>query len=323
MRQQPGFFQHEACAAGEVLECRRAAECPQLASGDLVAELRLVPEREERLSATRGGTRARDRQHLLLGEVGGLAASGRTRERAVPADVPTEGRERDEDLGRVGDEPSRPELSCLGEQVVEGRREELTDRCVVGDRGRHDGAAEHTRRHTPGTKLAPGRGRWRASVTVGESAPPRGAWSEASAALPWWPAPTPAATPPGQRPPRPWPQAGAARPRPGERPRPPPPDSRASRALSPLLEHAALRRQASRRLAGRAGMTPVRRASTWRTPRSPPPARADRARSSIRARAGTPPPLLLSEPGLQPAGLGARRGGSRCAAPAHRRPRRA
>ena len=76
----------------------------ELLARDLVAQLGLVAEREERLAATGRGAGARDREHLVLGQVRALAAARRPRERAVAADVAAERRQRDEDLRRVGDE---------------------------------------------------------------------------------------------------------------------------------------------------------------------------------------------------------------------------
>ncbi len=57
VRQQPGLLEHEPRAALEVLERRLAAERAELLARDLVAQLGLVAEREERLAAA--GRRAR------------------------------------------------------------------------------------------------------------------------------------------------------------------------------------------------------------------------------------------------------------------------
>ena len=104
VRQEAGLVEHEPGAAREVLERRLAAELAQLAARDLVAELRLVAEREERLAAARRRARARDREHLVLSTERALSAPRRPRERAVAADVAAQSRQRDEDLRRVGDE---------------------------------------------------------------------------------------------------------------------------------------------------------------------------------------------------------------------------
>ena len=116
VRQESRLLEHEPRAALEILEGRRAAERAQLLARHLVAQLGLVAEREERFAAARGGTGARDREHLLLGHERALAAPGRPRERAVAADVAAERRQRDEDLRRVRHEGAW----CAG---VEPRRE--------------------------------------------------------------------------------------------------------------------------------------------------------------------------------------------------------
>jgi hypothetical protein len=103
VRQQSGLLEHEPRATREVLERRLATERSELVAGRAVAQLGLVSEREERLVTARLGTRPRNGEHFLLGHVRALAAPGRPRKRAVVADVPAELRQRDEDLGRVGD----------------------------------------------------------------------------------------------------------------------------------------------------------------------------------------------------------------------------
>ncbi len=81
VRQEAGLLEDELGAAREVLERRLAAERTQLLARDLVAQLGLVPEREERLAAARRGAGARDREHLVLGHeraLAALAAAART-----------------------------------------------------------------------------------------------------------------------------------------------------------------------------------------------------------------------------------------------------
>ena len=125
VRQQSGLLEHEPRAALEVLERRLAAERAQLLARDLVAQLRLVAEREERLAAAGRGAGARDREHLLLGHERPLAAPRRPRERAVAADVAAERRQRDEDLRRVRDERAGAQAARLGEQLLERRGEQV------------------------------------------------------------------------------------------------------------------------------------------------------------------------------------------------------
>ena len=112
VREQPGLVEDEPRAALEVLERRLAAERAQLLARDLVAQLGLVAEREERLAAAGRRARARDREHLVLGHERALAAARRARERAVAADVAAERRQRDEDLRRVRDERPAPQRAA-------------------------------------------------------------------------------------------------------------------------------------------------------------------------------------------------------------------
>ncbi len=91
----------------EVGDRRLAAELCKLLACSAVAELGLVPEGEERLVAACLGPGTRDGEHLVRRHVGALAPPRRLRERAVVADVPTELRERDEDLRGVRDQAHR------------------------------------------------------------------------------------------------------------------------------------------------------------------------------------------------------------------------
>ena len=128
MRQETRLFEHELRAALEVLERRLAAERAQLLPRDLVAKLGLVPEGEERLAASGGSSRPRDREHLVLGHERALPAPRRAGERAVAADVAAKRGQRDEDLRRVGDQRAAPEPPRLGEQLVERSGEEVAGR---------------------------------------------------------------------------------------------------------------------------------------------------------------------------------------------------
>ena len=119
VRQQPRLLEHEPRAPLEVLERRLTTERPELLARDLVAQLRLVAEREERFVAAGGRTGARDREHLVLGHESPLAALRRARECAIPADVAAQGRKRDEDLRRVCDQRAGPESTRLREQLLE------------------------------------------------------------------------------------------------------------------------------------------------------------------------------------------------------------
>ena len=129
VRQQPRLVEHELRDPCQILERRLAAERREFRPRDLVAELGLVAEREQRLGATGGRAGARDREHLLLGQERPLTAARRPSERAVAADVAAKRRQRDEDLRRVGDEPAAPPpLARRREQVVQRRLEQRLHR---------------------------------------------------------------------------------------------------------------------------------------------------------------------------------------------------
>src|SRR5262249_24082755 len=126
-RKEARLLEDEAGYAGEIFERRLAAEGGELIARGAVPELGLVAEGEERLGAARGGARARDREHLVLGQVGALAAARRPGEGAVVADVAAELRQRDEDLRRVGDDGAgagRAHAARLGAELPDGRVDE-------------------------------------------------------------------------------------------------------------------------------------------------------------------------------------------------------
>src|SRR5437867_5016528 len=105
MREEPRLCEDELAHAGEVVDRRLASELRELLACGAIAKLRLVAEREESLVAARLGAGSRDGQNLVATHVGVLAPPRGPREGAVVADVPAEHRQRDEDLGRVGDDP--------------------------------------------------------------------------------------------------------------------------------------------------------------------------------------------------------------------------
>ena len=130
VRQEPGLVEHQSCTAGEVLERRLTSERCELLPRDAVAGLGPVAEREERLGAASVRPGSGDREHLVLGQIGALAAPRRPRERAIAADVAAERRQRDEDLRRVRDERPgalRTKTPRLGHEVGERRAEKLGD----------------------------------------------------------------------------------------------------------------------------------------------------------------------------------------------------
>ena len=82
-----------------------------------------ISEREEGLVATASRALLGDREHLVGSQVRVLESCGRLGEGAVPALVTTQHRERDEDLGRIGDTSAEgmvTNLLRLDEQLVEG-----------------------------------------------------------------------------------------------------------------------------------------------------------------------------------------------------------
>ncbi len=125
VRQQAGLVEDEAGHPRQVLERRVAAERAQLVAGDLVAHLRLVAEREQRLRAAPFGTGLGDSEHRVGGHVRALAAARWPGEGAVAADVAAQRRQRDEDLGGVGDERPRPQPARLHEELVERGCEQI------------------------------------------------------------------------------------------------------------------------------------------------------------------------------------------------------
>ena len=129
VRQEARLGQHELGHPREVVDRRLAAELCQLLPRHPVAALGLVTEREQRLPAPGLGACPRDREHLVRRQVGALSPARRLRERAVVADVAAQGRQRDEDLGRVRHERSlagRTEpLRRLEQRLGHDRRQRL------------------------------------------------------------------------------------------------------------------------------------------------------------------------------------------------------
>jgi hypothetical protein len=103
MRQQAGLGEHQVAHGLQVVDGRGVPVGVQPRLGLRVASFGVLPQREQRLVTAGASTLLSDRQHLLRGEVRGLHRSRRGGERAVPAPVPAESGQRDEDLGREGD----------------------------------------------------------------------------------------------------------------------------------------------------------------------------------------------------------------------------
>ncbi len=157
VRQEACLLQHPAGAPRQVLERRLASERRELLARHLVAQLGLVPEREERLGAARTGSLVGDREHLVLGQERALPAPRWPRERAVAAHVAAERRQWDEDLRRVRDQRAASKAARLGHEVVEGRREDVGDQiahrvtcCAVARSGLLAPVASAYARRRPG-----------------------------------------------------------------------------------------------------------------------------------------------------------------------------
>ncbi len=108
VRQERGLLEHRPRGVREVLERRREPERRQLLARCPVAQLGLVPEREQRLAAAGPLAGPGHLEHLVDRHVGALAPPRRPRKRAVVAYVAAELRQRNEHLRAVGDERSAP-----------------------------------------------------------------------------------------------------------------------------------------------------------------------------------------------------------------------
>ena len=102
--QQPGFVQHRFGNMLQVVKRCLETERFQPLAGRLVAQFRLLAQREERLLAAQCGAVAGNVQHLVHAHVGRLQLARDLGKGAVVADVPAEMRQRDEYLARIGDD---------------------------------------------------------------------------------------------------------------------------------------------------------------------------------------------------------------------------
>ncbi len=101
--QQARLVEHQAAHGRQVVDRGGVPVVGQPLGRRGVALFRPFAEGEQRLVAPRRGPGAGDRQHLVGRQVGRREPGGRLGERAVPTPVATQHRQRDEDLGRVGD----------------------------------------------------------------------------------------------------------------------------------------------------------------------------------------------------------------------------
>ena len=100
---RPVSVEHQAAHGRQVVDRGRVPVLGQPLGRGRVALFGPFAEGEQRLVAPRGGPGPGDRQHLVGRQVGRREPGGRLGERAVPTPVATQHRQRDEDLGRIGD----------------------------------------------------------------------------------------------------------------------------------------------------------------------------------------------------------------------------
>ena len=103
MRQEPGLLEHQRCHGGEVVQRGGVAELVEGAARCGVTQFRLVAEGEQGFVAAGALSRARDREHVIGGEIGGFGLPRRLREGAVVATVAAKLGEWNEHLARIGD----------------------------------------------------------------------------------------------------------------------------------------------------------------------------------------------------------------------------
>ena len=128
MGEQPGLVEHQLAHRGQVVDRRRVAVLVEPRPRDRIPVLRPLAEREQRLMTSGRRATPRDAQDLLGREVRRGQPGRRLRERAVPALVAAQHRERDEHLRRVGDAPPVSAVTHgpgPRRQLVGRRREDL------------------------------------------------------------------------------------------------------------------------------------------------------------------------------------------------------
>ncbi len=126
MRQETRLVEHCPRGALQIVDRGLRAQLRQLVAGRAIAQLGLVAQREQHLTAAGSGARARDVEHFFDRHVRALAPLRRMRERAVVADVPAQLRQRHEDLGAVRDDPAAHVVTSRArrlQQIVEWRAE--------------------------------------------------------------------------------------------------------------------------------------------------------------------------------------------------------
>ena len=133
--QEPGLGEDALHAVCEVRCSRGEAELGELDARGLVAQLRLVAEREQCLAAARSLALLGDGDHFVGCHIRALTLAGRLGEGAVVADVAAQHRQRDEDLRRVRDDDAvRCVSSCARTGTEPGQiwRRILSERECLG-----------------------------------------------------------------------------------------------------------------------------------------------------------------------------------------------
>ena len=104
VRKQAGALEHHLSGVGDVVHRRLVTTRGQPTGRFVVAQFRSFAQREERLGAAGVSTRLGHGHHFVEAHVRSGHVRRRLGEGAVPAAVATEFRQRNEDLGRIGDD---------------------------------------------------------------------------------------------------------------------------------------------------------------------------------------------------------------------------
>ena len=116
---------HERAHRLEVVDRGRIAEDVKLLASGVVAKLRLVAEREERLRAAGGRACASDREDLVCGKIRGLSRPRPLGESAIVADITTEMGKWNEHLARIREMAAMPLVAQTARGVDQFRERGL------------------------------------------------------------------------------------------------------------------------------------------------------------------------------------------------------
>ena len=122
VRQEAGLVEHQLRHRVQVVHRAVVALLAQPVAGHGVALLGTFSQGEQGFVATHASPVAGDAQHLFRREIGRPETSRRLSERAVPALVAAQHRQRDEHLRRIGDAGAVGQIAhgaCLGHQFVD------------------------------------------------------------------------------------------------------------------------------------------------------------------------------------------------------------